>query len=444
MEEIITSLQIKISIPQDKKMTVGNIATAVKGMKIEQKVAEEIIKAIDKKETTRYAGKPNTRGNGEKRYQRAGTKNRHPITSIGRLSLKLHLLKDTQKKGNNTFRPIENRIEFSGKKTYQEDISMISAELATKMTYRDAETEGKLFLEDMPSASTINRRVIFYGEKIKEYNSNKIKDASLDIAFADATKCHSQEKDKNKNGVNVALGLDRRGEKMLLDARVNQAWDETAKYLDDLKALDYKATLVGDGDVDMKNALVTGERGFQMDLIHASRGTGYRLWKDSKLSLEDRRAVIGELEAALYTLKNSVYKHLKDGDTGALRRRIDCTVDALKKLAKRLWKMGCFLAADFIRKYSNAVVTFARLAADGRIVPWNSNIIERLMGEISKRCKHKWMRWTTRGLEAILNLILVRYTSEESYENFKEKMMKTDNLRFIKSEVKIVSAGGEL
>jgi len=54
------------------------------------------------------------------------------------------------------------------------------------------------------------------------------------------------------------------------------------------------------------------------------------------------------------------------------------------------------------------------------------------MGEISKRTKHKWMRWTTKGLETILNLILTRYVSEESYEVFKHRMMKSDNLKFIK------------
>lgn len=61
-------------------------------------------------------------------------------------------------------------------------------------------------------------------------------------------------------------------------------------------------------------------------------------------------------------------------------------------------------------------MTFARLAVEERIVPWNSNTIERLMGEISKRCKHKWMRWTSKGLEAILNIILVRYTSKDLRE----------------------------
>jgi len=73
-------------------------------------------------------------------------------------------------------------------------------------------------------------------------------------------------------------------------------------------------------------------------------------------------------------------------------------------------------------------------------VPRNSNLIERLMGEIAKRTKHKWMRRTTKGLETILDLILMRYISEESYEAFKSRMMKSDNLRIIKGEVEIISA----
>ncbi len=45
------------------------------------------------------------------------------------------------------------------------------------------------------------------------------------------------------------------------------------------------------------------------------------------------------------------------------------------------------------------------------------------MGEISKRVKHKWMRWTTRGLKAILRLILVRYTSPWQYRAFRNEKM---------------------
>ena len=67
--------------------------------------------------------------------------------------------------------------------------------------------------------------------------------------------------------------------------------------------------------------------------------------------------------------------------------------------------------AKFLRKVSNHSVTFARICYQrGKLIPWNNNLIERLMGELSKRIKHKWMHWSTRRLEAIANLILLRYT----------------------------------
>ena len=76
-------------------------------------------------------------------------------------------------------------------------------------------------------------------------------------------------------------------------------------------------------------------------------------------------------------------------------------------------------AAAFIEKHARFMITFAELALEGVEIPYTTNRIERLMGEISKRCKHKWMHWSTRGLKNILTIILVRYTDEVLYENFK-------------------------
>ncbi|MCD6455497.1 MAG: hypothetical protein J7K81_01725 [Methanophagales archaeon] len=74
------------------------------------------------------------------------------------LQIKIHLWENSissytglriKKKGERGFScPLEDRIEFDGKKVYQEDISVISAELATKLTYRDAVKEGKQFIKE--------------------------------------------------------------------------------------------------------------------------------------------------------------------------------------------------------------------------------------------------------------------------------------------------------
>ena len=48
-----------------------------------------------------------------------------------------------------------------------------------------------------------------------------------------------------------------------------------------------------------------------------------------------------------------------------------------------------------------------------------TTLIERLMGEVSKRCKHQWMHGSTDGLRNILILVLVRYADEALFEGFK-------------------------
>ncbi len=112
------------------------------------------------------------------------------------------------------------------------------------------------------------------------------------------------------------------------------------------------------------------------------RDTSFKLWQDGEMALDDRKEVICRLKSALYSLKNSVEQHEKDGDLEALKRRINYTVEELKKLAEELRELGCFKAASFIQTYSNTIVTFVVLAVKGRKVAWNSNLIERLMGEI--------------------------------------------------------------
>ena len=110
--DITVSLQIKIQFEGNKKVSVGNVATVVKGLGLEQKVTEAAIQKADEELIEKYCGGMYARGNGNNRYQRAGTVKRHPKTSVGKL------------------------------------VSVISAELATKLTYRDAVKEGKQFIKE--------------------------------------------------------------------------------------------------------------------------------------------------------------------------------------------------------------------------------------------------------------------------------------------------------
>ena len=48
------SLQIKIQLEGDKKVSVGNVATAVKGLGLEQKVTEAVIQKADEELVEKY------------------------------------------------------------------------------------------------------------------------------------------------------------------------------------------------------------------------------------------------------------------------------------------------------------------------------------------------------------------------------------------------------
>jgi len=440
LHKVEVLLHINIEISEDKKVTLGNIATSIKGLGIESKITEQIIQTIDEKEVEKLCGSKYLRGNGENRYRRGGTSEREPVTAVGKLNVTLHKVVDTE--ANKTFKPINNVVDFEGKRIYQEDISMIAVELATKMTYRDTVKEGKFITKDFPSPYTVNQRVVEYGEKIQELNTEKIENTGIETAFSDGTKTHSQEKGLEKNEINVILGM-KNGKKVILGAKANESWNEMAKEMRSAKAVTNETVFCGDAEKEMKNAMTKDDNSYQLDLVHAARIAGFKLWEDKIMSLEERKTIVSKLEGVLYTLKNSVEKHLVDKNTDDLKNRINNTVDELKKMSKELWKLGCRKTAKFIKEYSNNMVVFAKFAVNGRRVPWNSNIIERLMGEIAKRIKHKWMRWTTKGLETIINIILVRYCSEQNYEEFKNIIMKSENLIFIKTEVKISSIRGE-
>lgn len=109
------------------------------------------------------------------------------------------------------------------------------------------------------------------------------------------------------------------------------------------------------------------------------------------MSKDDRTKVETAVKQALFTLVKSTQKCLKDKDNDRLQKRIDQTLRALHKIARELEKDGYVRAAEFIKRKGRFMVTFAELALEGIKIPYTTNRIERLMGEVPKRCKHKWM-----------------------------------------------------
>jgi len=185
----------------------------------------------------------------------------------------------------------------------------------------------------------------------------------------------------------------RRRVTLLLDLSVNADWDETAAELDDIGAVTDDATVVSDADSGIVTAFTDENRDHQLDLVHVGRTLGYTLWDDGVFSLDrrkedrfggDRRGVPSEELCGEASSSGGVR-----GDPLADRAN-----EAIIRRQRGNWSSSGQQRLQGIFGGGCRRCDVRRARCRGFEVPWTSNPVERLMGEVSKRCKNQWMRWT--------------------------------------------------
>jgi len=147
---------------------------------------------------------------------------------------------------------------------------------------------------------------------------------------------------------------------------------------------------VSDNEPSLRNALLEKATDYQACVRHCVGDVRFYLWSAGLLK-EQRKEIASKLIAVLEILRKSVSKHLLDKDFERLKWRIDWTLLKLEELSKQLVEDGLEMVARFIKNSANYLVTFARLAMKEELIPITNNLVERLMGEVAKRIKHKWM-----------------------------------------------------
>jgi len=352
--------------------------------------------------------------NRDARFKRAGTTDRTLVTRHGTIEFKLAKVKSLE--NESILRPLLLDIGLEPWKRIVNDLDFECAETASILTYRDSKT----VIENLTKAKVSKHRIHSYVQKVGAFIDKERRETGnekVDLLYADGTKAHGHNGKKNE--INVMVGEDAEtGEKHLLGLTVNRKWTETAEQFNG-KA----EALISDADRALRHALIDKALNYQQCVRHSVGDVGYSLWK-AGLPKQERREIRTKLKAILNTLRNSTIKHLKDGDTGRLQWRINKTLADLKQLAKELAEEGLTTTAKFIRNSANYMITFARLAIKQVRIPCTNNLIERLMGEIAKRVKNKWMHWSTTGLENLLNILLVRYCNKEHFNRLKQKYLK--------------------
>ena len=328
-------------------------------------------------------------------YRRGGSYTKTLVTSLGTVRFKVKRVINRINKSVSA--PILESLDVKRRK-YSRDVRMKLAEFASKMTYGDASLEFETVTGIHVPKRTILSFVQETAPPLLEANKTIVKP---EIVMGDTTKVRAANSGE-MNEVHVLLS----DGGQLLHLGVNGEWPSSEAGI-----------LISDNEPGLTNAVNAEKR--QLCILHALKYLLFTLWGEG-MSKDDRMEVEKAVKQTLFTLVNSTKKHLKDRNKERLKARIDRTLRELYNIADELEERGYTKASAFIMKNARFMVTFAELALEDVEMPYTTNKIERLMGEVSKRCKHKWMHWSTNGLRNILTIILVRYTNKHLYQQFKK------------------------
>ncbi len=404
------SVQTQIEITGD--LNLASISRELDEINIPKEVLKKAIVKLQAELVLELCG-PTFLRDPKRKFSRAGTTNRTLLTRHGKVEFKLVKVRDLE--NDSIFRPLLLYVGVEPRKRIVDDLVFECAEAATYLTYRDSKTVIENLTSVEVSRCRIHDCVKEVGEFITE-ERRKAPSVDVDLIEGDGTKCHGLGGKKNE--VNVILGKNlESGEKSLLGLDVNKDWKETA--------LQFKGkadVAVSDNEPSLRNALLEKATDYQACVRHCVGDVRFYLW-NAGLPKEMRKEVASKLIGILETLRNSVKKHLVDMDFDRLQWRIGWTLSELNLLSRELLSDGLETVARFIRHAANYLVTFARLTMKKISIPITNNLVERLIGEVAKRIKHRWMHWSTRGLETLLNILLARYCNRRVYGEMKEKFL---------------------
>jgi len=328
------------------------------------------------------------------RYRRGGSYTKTLVTCLGEIRFKAK--KVIRRSDGKTATPLLKTLDVK-RRRYSRGVRMRLAEFASKMSYGDACTEFETATGVHIPKRTIHSFVQEIAPRLLEASRMT---AKAEVVIGDSTKVRARAS-REMNNVRVLIS----GGGLLLSLMVNEEWPRAEADV-----------LVSDGEPGLVNA-VEAER-WQLCVIHALKHLLFTLWREG-MSLEDRHEAGEAVRHVIFPLVYSTGRHPEDEDVERLRGRIDEALRALREVACKLRRRGYPKAAGFLERNARFMVIFVEVALEGVRIPYTSNRIERLMGEVSKRCKHRWMHWSTDGLRNILILVLVRYTDETLYESFK-------------------------
>jgi len=116
-------VRFELSIDDDKTLPLATLAEAVTDQNLEAVLLESLVESLDAASVEALCGE-NAHGNGDQRFQRAGTDTAQ-LSQLPENTSSLHYVEDTAASPDESsyFRPVEDVLDFDGQNRYQQDIA---------------------------------------------------------------------------------------------------------------------------------------------------------------------------------------------------------------------------------------------------------------------------------------------------------------------------------
>ncbi|MGI0128754.1 MAG: ISH6 family transposase [Thermoplasmata archaeon] len=375
------------------------------------------------------------------RHRRAGRKRRVLGTRFGKVVIRVRRVQEIA--SGEIFSPLWRDVLLDGQRIYQPDIIALAEQFTERMTYRNTREELGKVVSGVPSPRTINRRVIEDGTLLNHALHQR--ELVAGSVMPDGTQLHAQR--GGQHDVNITLATRFGDRPRLRCLTVGKGWEEhqrslTRTYFRTSEGLPTPPIVASDLERGLAETMTPPGGFWQPDHVHVIRYTGYALWLDGLKRGPEKDAIVRAVSSSLAHLRNSLALHLPRGEREAVETRIRQTTEEFRRLATLVREDRRWCTARFLERVSNQVTTFATLALDGIEVPWHTNLLERLMGEVSKRCKHKWMSWTAQGSRALLTLLTTRALEPSTHEQFWRRKLYGRLIRLPQLGIKVTLLGG--
>ena len=311
---------------------------------------------------------------GSRRFVKNGGRRRSLTTRLGALRVRLQRVLD--KVTGETYTPF-SRAANLGRRRYTWELRAAAMEEATRTTYREAE------------------RSIWMATRVRVPHRT-IWDFEQEFAPA-AEAIHRAMPPRIEGGVHIPDTTFVRGQKSGTHHQVHVAVlqdpeDHHCELVNvevggpSRRVLDGEDVrkMVSDGDQSLRTipALAAG-----LCHLHFLRQVQAAMVTPTGRLLTplERARWVRPLEGCLAHLRNSVRKHLQDGDREAIAHRVRTTLGEMEAVAGQLQERGYLQAAQTVRTDGKATVVFAEMAVRGHWMPATSNGVERIMGTVAHR-----------------------------------------------------------